>query len=47
MTLHNNIVHQGYIATLKEAEDFLRFVTECREALDNFKKKIKRNKFFG
>lgn len=39
MTLHNNIVHQGYIATLKEAEDFLRFVTECREALDNFKKK--------
>ncbi len=39
MTLRNNIVHQGYMATLKEAEDFLRFSTECREALENFKRK--------
>mgnify|MGYP000115587493 CR=1 FL=1 len=39
MTLRNNIVHKGYMATLKEAEDFLRFVTECKGALDNFKRK--------
>lgn len=39
MPLRNNIVHQGYMATLKEAKTSLQFLTKCIETLENFKRK--------
>lgn len=45
MTLRSNIIHKSYVATSKEAENFLRFVTECKETLENFKRKNQKRQF--
>lgn len=43
--LYNNIVHQKYVATSKEADDFLHFVKECEETLEEFRGRNEKKEF--